>query len=411
MSLELLRHERLGTAKEIKFLVRTVLSCDKPKPLEIAKRECLKHSTEYGFSFSGMIELLKFLSLLTVDQQDLAQLKCQDMNLKNHLKDDFEFCNVFINRVIHRLSEEQLLSELFSPDAIGYDSYIRAIIIKDSHIPLKYSVLKKLLINFGLVGYHDNTPNVLVVNSAFRDLFEAKVMKPTRSIIDAVGYGMSGKRLILFIHGLGGSIKTWKMFGEVIAADMTLSDQYDLDYYVYPTSLVTWRFWRPIPKIQDLADGLKSYIDNKSREYDSIVLVCHSLGGLVGRYYILKEIKNRAIIKATKMILYATPNNGASLAHVGRLLSWRHYQIKQLCKDSDIIEFLNTDWETFNVKQQIRMKYVIAGLDNIVMKTSAQGHWGNTDTETVIDRGHFNIVLPSDKEDLSYKILKNFLVQ
>ncbi len=358
-----------------------------------------------------MIELLKFLSLLTVDQQDLAQLKCQDMNLKNHLKDDFEFCNVFINRVIHRLSEEQLLSELFSPDAIGYDSYIRAIIIKDSHIPLKYSVLKKLLINFGLVGYHDNTPNVLVVNSAFRDLFEAKVMKPTRSIIDAVGYGMSGKRLILFIHGLGGSIKTWKMFGEVIAADMTLSDQYDLDYYVYPTSLVTWRFWRPIPKIQDLADGLKSYIDNKSREYDSIVLVCHSLGGLVGRYYILKEIKNRAIIKATKMILYATPNNGASLAHVGRLLSWRHYQIKQLCKDSDIIEFLNTDWETFNVKQQIRMKYVIAGLDNIVMKTSAQGHWGNTDTETVIDRGHFNIVLPSDKEDLSYKILKNFLVQ
>ena len=214
--------------------------------------------------------------------------------------------------------------------------------------------------------------------------------------------------LILFVHGLGGDAEdTWPRFPELIREDLELKN-YDVHFFGYPTSLFSFPWSKKRPKIQTLSEALRSEINNRFPGRRDIILVCHSLGGLVGRKYVLEEVKRGTPLRVQGLLLYATPNTGAALASIASFISWRHNQLRQLCRDADIIRELGTDWFTFGLGQKLSVKYVAAGLDGVVDELSAREFWGNTQLETVVDRGHINLVKPNAASDLSFLILKNF---
>jgi len=218
------------------------------------------------------------------------------------------------------------------------------------------------------------------------------------------------KELLLFVHGLGGnSEKTWGNFPRLIREDKQLNERFDMGFYSFPTSLFGIPFLSKIPKIQDLANGLKTQIDNQYIQYSSIILVCHSLGGLIARQYLLEALKNNNLLKCKKLLLYAVPNNGATLASLVQYIPFSNNQLKQLAKNADLIEFLNEDWSKSGICNQIQIKNVIAGLDRVVDKISARQFWGNADIETIIEKGHINVVKPLYSNDLAFIILKNFV--
>jgi triacylglycerol esterase/lipase EstA (alpha/beta hydrolase family) len=115
------------------------------------------------------------------------------------------------------------------------------------------------------------------------------------------------KKLLLFVHGLGGSgTETWRSrpgvgFAELIAEDKLIADQFDVAFYQYPTSLFWLRFFGRTPKIQELAEGLRTQIDVLYSRYSSIVLVCHSLDGLIARLYLINEVKHQRPVKVGKL--------------------------------------------------------------------------------------------------------------
>jgi hypothetical protein len=83
--------------------------------------------------------------------------------------------------------------------------------------------------------------------------------------------------------------------------------------------------------------------------------------------------------------------------------------VRELCKKSEFIDDLNGNWVEQNVKDKIKLKYVVGGMDNIVDSRSAKGFWGNRDTETLIDEDHFSIIAPDSIEHLSYTIFRKIL--
>ena len=219
------------------------------------------------------------------------------------------------------------------------------------------------------------------------------------------------KKIILFIHGLSGSSATWGKFPTLIASEPKLSC-YDVHFYEYPSPLIRWLPWvGKAPKIQTLAGGLKTKINNLLADHPAeVTLICHSLGGLVARYYILEEIKAKRPVPVTSLILLAVPNNGSELAEIGKLLSWDHKQLKQLCEDSDFLNMLNNDWVTFEVSKKIRLKYVIAAQDQVVTAESATQMWGHPNCDFVVDKGHKDLVKPTDAKDEVYRIVRRFLL-
>lgn len=219
------------------------------------------------------------------------------------------------------------------------------------------------------------------------------------------------KSAIVFVHGLGGdSVSTWGTFPELIRADVALKD-YDIDSFSFPTSLFRVPlFSKKYPKIQTLADALRTLIDTKYRDSSNLILVCHSLGGLIARRYLVDEVKRKAELRVRGLLLYAVPNDGAGLANVTSHVSFRHNQLLQLCKDSDLIRDLNADWETNGLAERIKVRYVVAGLDRVVTEESARSSWGANNVDVLADRGHIDLVKPKGPQDLTYLILKTFAI-
>ncbi|MCP4546794.1 MAG: hypothetical protein GY835_10065, partial [bacterium] len=80
-----------------------------------------------------------------------------------------------------------------------------------------------------------------------------------------------------------------------------------------------------------------------------VILVCHSMGGLIARQYIMEEIRrlkgnpellDKMLVK--RVLLFATPNLGADLARLGRHISNRQEQIPQLVPNCEFLENLNS---------------------------------------------------------------------
>lgn len=223
----------------------------------------------------------------------------------------------------------------------------------------------------------------------------------------------SSKALILFIHGLGGhSTGTWGKFPDLIRADPQLSTQFDIAFYAYPSSVLGLNlvFWRRKPRIQLAAAGLRTEIDVRYSNYARIVLVSHSLGGLVARKYLLEEILDGRQLRVTQAVLFAVPNDGADLARFGKSLPITSVQVKQVCKDSDFIAELNTAWARPGMRERVCWLYVRAGRDSIVDERSTAGYWGNPNVKTVIDADHLTLVKPKDADDLTFKVLTHFLL-
>ena len=218
------------------------------------------------------------------------------------------------------------------------------------------------------------------------------------------------RRLLLFVHGLGGHAETtWGKFPQLVREDRDLAPKVDVGTYAFPTMLFRLPFGRKALKIQTLASGLRTQIENQFSQYDWVMLVCHSLGGLIARRYLLDEVKSQRSLRCTQLLLFAVPNNGAGLASVGKYISWKHYQVQQLCADSDLVEDLNDDWFRFDMPRKLLIKYVLAGQDRIVTAQSAKSYWGNSDVETVVNKDHRSLVKPDGPNDLAFLILKLFI--
>jgi SMODS-associated NUDIX domain len=215
--------------------------------------------------------------------------------------------------------------------------------------------------------------------------------------------------LVLFVHGLGEDSKaTWGNFEALISADKALRG-FQVAYFSYPTLPFRLPFGRRYPGIQTLAQALATQIENRHQSFQEITLVCHSLGGLIGKQYLIDCISVGRPLRVKRALFYAVPNNGASLAAVGNMIAWRHLQLRQLCRDSDVIRSIVQAWERNHADSKIDVRYVVAALDRVVDEQSARLTWANEDVEVVVDRGHIDLVKPRDADDLSFLILKNHL--
>lgn len=194
----------------------------------------------------------------------------------------------------------------------------------------------------------------------------------------------------------------------VLSADRDLGD-YSYDCYAYPTRLFRFPFGPRMPGIQEISRGLRTFIETSHAQKDRITLVGHSMGGVVARQFIVDELKKQRAARIAGVVLYASPNSGAALAGLGRLSSWRHRQFRQLSRDSDLLDSLNSDWIGLAVERQVKTLYVVGGADSVVDPSSASGQPGAENVAILIEDTHRTIVDPADDADISFQVLKKFI--
>jgi pimeloyl-ACP methyl ester carboxylesterase len=246
-------------------------------------------------------------------------------------------------------------------------------------------------------------------------------------------------RAIVFVHGfLGDALTTWvakgaaESFPALLAADPAVSD-----YCIYLFQYVTKSFHPP--EISNIADQLRFAIEQHIPS-KRVVLLGHSMGGLVCMSYVLKLLEQsdaRAQFIAG-LLLYGCPMTGVewakyarSILHFGEikvpLLGYVskygrfNKQIDALTSGSEFIDRLNGKWiiGVLNggrpgVPPEQRTWFpvcVVSGNDDwVVAQSSARGFYSERDWLNV-DEDHRNLVKPRDQLQMTYQIAKTFLVE
>lgn len=252
---------------------------------------------------------------------------------------------------------------------------------------------------------------------------------------------------IVFVHGLGGSKETWKKFTEMLNEKWTKSTPIDLFYIVYTPEDKKGLLGKTLfnnSNIDRLSYFLKNYIEESCKDHKYILLVGHSMGGLISRKYSIDNMDSENF-NITDLVTYATPNKGSLIANilVGFILFmfvipfiyfifnfslinffiavvidiflllfiyWiSNPQFRQLALGSRFIKNLNIEWSKKEVYNKIKFITVAAGRDWIVKLKSS--HHYEDDITQHIDEGksHFTILTPVDINDYSLTKLYNVI--
>lgn len=199
------------------------------------------------------------------------------------------------------------------------------------------------------------------------------------------------KNLILFIHGFTGGKETWstnsegKRIPDYLLEDQEIIENFDLAYFEYYTKFVdkidkgywlisllpffkTKKFKKNL-SIEDIKDILYSNIDVKFSNYQNIVIIAHSMGGLISKAVILKLIEESKN-KINLFISLAVPHNGSNLANIGRLIL-NNPNVEDLRPLSYIIDIVNRDWIGFKNRNLIPRTIYFQGKNDIVVPNNS----------------------------------------
>lgn len=249
-------------------------------------------------------------------------------------------------------------------------------------------------------------------------------------MLEVIHSNDKSKTIIIFIHGFIGGKDTWidnagrgPLIDKLLEEDI-IRKNYDIGIFEYYTKLLeilprggrmfkrllSGKKRRTLAPIEDLSLILGTAVYYRCKEYDNIVLISHSMGGLIAKKLILNQIKENGATKIGMYISLATPHSGSDLANIGsRLLG--NIQAEDMKPLGQALNRINNEWvQCGTLPERI---YVQGSSDDIVPKTSAIGLDREKQKIIYSDDDHFSIIKPdSDSDNVLIAIkeeLKDFI--
>ncbi|QUC63007.1 alpha/beta hydrolase [Streptomyces sp. A2-16] len=218
--------------------------------------------------------------------------------------------------------------------------------------------------------------------------------------------------LLIFAHGLNGHrYKTWGDFPKFLFEDRT---DIDVGLYSYASG---WQRWSKMDSTtlvvhaRELADTIRD------SHYRSVVLVGHSMGGLLCKATIKDLIESQthcsdgslAVDRVSGLVLMGTPQAGSM--RVPQILTPFFTDARALKAHSPLIESLNSvfldrvcvDPSQFDARKYLIPTYAVLGTSDKWVDAFSGGMNIGRDYKKTVRGSHSEIVKPGNREDKAYK--------
>ena len=225
--------------------------------------------------------------------------------------------------------------------------------------------------------------------------------------------------VIIFIHGLtGNSETTWfntetnAYWPNLIATDNQLNTEFDVYAVSYVSPLVS-----QAQSVEELTTQLLTQLNDAKlfEQYRSIVLITHSMGGLLAKNMLVKlntQLASHKLRQVKAVIYIGTPAQGAGGAWWMHWFSWNP-QVKDLgpANANTFLQAIDNNWrQLIDERNQLGEKFpksfcayetkYTAGVP-IVDRTAAQT-WCDSEMQSM-PYNHIEIVKPAKREgDIRY---------
>lgn len=222
---------------------------------------------------------------------------------------------------------------------------------------------------------------------------------PPEAGLDLIVYNKNepGKpNLLLFIHGWrGDATQTWKQFPALAATDSALAQ-----YNVWSVDYPTFMFKRNL-RVGALASPLNRALEKADAfKYQRVVIIAHSMGGLISRQIVIIRRLNGQDAKVAKLIEVATPHLGGKPALIARTLGVSDELADDMVAGSGFLSTLTANWNALSPRPATFC--VGSPQDAVVSQASATYQCDRLDYYT--SGGHTDIVKPSDRTEAYYYV-------
>ncbi|MFD5626422.1 alpha/beta fold hydrolase [Streptomyces sp. NPDC127072] len=120
---------------------------------------------------------------------------------------------------------------------------------------------------------------------------------------------------VVLVHGFKSGPSTWEPFRLLASGDKELEAVTFLPF-AYSTSIWELNPLRMIPGFDTVADSFKEFLDTECRDFDHLIVVTHSQGGLIVQRFLSRiAMEGRAadVSRIRRVVMLACPNNGAEV--------------------------------------------------------------------------------------------------
>lgn len=241
----------------------------------------------------------------------------------------------------------------------------------------------------------------------------------TEELRDFVREDHDRHRLLVFVHGFNSAKDTaWGEFPNLIQKDPTFDD-FNIHRFGYPT-----KSCRQVSDIRNqgglLASFLESAFTNTQQPYRQVVLVGHSMGGLVILEALLKLERDHLQLlreQDLKVLTFGTPYLGVENTEVLTLFC-DNKQVNDMRALNDKLGELSRNWtQRFNQNTasdgretpQVPFYAFRGTTDQFVTETSACGYPQIPCQQ--VDGDHISIVKPTSRSHLAYQKLHYLAAQ
>ncbi|WP_277591804.1 ABC-three component system protein [Pseudomonas chlororaphis] len=233
---------------------------------------------------------------------------------------------------------------------------------------------------------------------------------------------------VIFVHGLKGGQETWSFdenisFPKMLATDPQLSDRFDVGCFNYFTTFTTSygisksifsRLFGSIKKVRknlpitEIAQLLRTEFEVNLNDYEKIIIVAHSMGGLVSKACILSHLEETQNTLVKGFISLAVPHSGAKIADIGSFIS-SNIQLENLNVLSDAIYQFSREW--VSATNPPPTKYIYGAHDLFVEKKSALAIESQKKDSIAVDEDHFSICKPKSQSETVYKAVLKYILE
>jgi len=226
---------------------------------------------------------------------------------------------------------------------------------------------------------------------------------PTKVTRDYEGEGPHHKAaVVVFVHGIFGDKSTWSRqetsFPQLLTEDPDFRDKLDVFVFTYYSP-----HFGPASSVSALGSKLGAALEDKGvlNDHDHIAFLCHSMGGLVVRRYLLQT---RDLSKVSMIYFYATPTNGADVADIAsRVSSNPELRAMFPLESNDFLQSIQNDWQAWPAAQALPSYCSYEELPTygifVVPQSSARALCTHVDPMTA---NHIEIVKPPSRDDERY---------
>jgi pimeloyl-ACP methyl ester carboxylesterase len=221
----------------------------------------------------------------------------------------------------------------------------------------------------------------------------------------------SNDKLVIFVHGLGGSRygkgSTWGNFPRFLFEDMT---DVDVGMYQYRTGLGRLTFTRSV-SLPDEARVFADHVRDELKGYKTIVLVGHSMGGLLCKAMIHRLVENAdrdTLARLGGLILMATPQLGS--LRVPALLAMFSPDARALQPHGPFVTQINRTFEdqvaldenVHTLRKVTIPTWAVEGVSDLWVDALSAGIGLPSSRRKVVRGSHTSIVKPASRTADTY---------